>query len=121
MVTHYVSDSHISFHRATECLGSGQFGTVNKGMWQSKSSTLDVAIKTLNSSAKEMDRVKFLQEGAIMGQFKHPNVVKLHGIIKDDKTVSCKPKYHVSTKKFYLLLNKYRLSLYGQGVLLLRI
>jgi hypothetical protein len=72
---------------ATECLGSGQFGTVNKGVWQSPSSTLEVAIKTLKSSAKEEDKVKFLQEGAIMGQFRHPNVVKLHGIVREQQTV----------------------------------
>ncbi|CAI7999070.1 Tyrosine-protein kinase STK [Geodia barretti] len=72
---------------ATECLGSGQFGTVNKGVWQSPSSPLEVAIKTLKSSAKEEDKVKFLQEGAIMGQFRHPNVVKLHGIVREQQTV----------------------------------
>ena len=49
---------------------------------------MEVAIKTLKSSAEESDRVKFLQEGAIMGQFKHPNVVRLHGIVREEQTVS---------------------------------
>ena len=62
---------------------------MNRGVWQSpsSSSTMEVAIKTLNSSAKEMDRVKFLQEGAIMGQFRHPNVVNLYGVVKEEQTV----------------------------------
>ena len=29
----------------------------------------------------EEDRVKFLQEAAIMGQFKHPHVVEMYGMI----------------------------------------
>ena len=42
---------------------------------------MDVAIKTLRPSAKENDRVKFLQEAAINGQFRHPNIVQLHGVV----------------------------------------
>lgn len=48
----------------------------------------DVAIKTLKLSAKEADRIKFLQEGAIMGQFRHTNVVTLHGIVREEQKVS---------------------------------
>uniref|UniRef100_A0A1X7TBU5 Serine-threonine/tyrosine-protein kinase catalytic domain-containing protein n=1 Tax=Amphimedon queenslandica TaxID=400682 RepID=A0A1X7TBU5_AMPQE len=44
-------------------------------------SILPVAIKTLNDNTSEDERVKFLQEAAIMGQFHHPNVVKLHGVV----------------------------------------
>uniref|UniRef100_A0A1X7TKT9 Protein kinase domain-containing protein n=1 Tax=Amphimedon queenslandica TaxID=400682 RepID=A0A1X7TKT9_AMPQE len=59
-------------------LGSGEFGTVYEGTWFSK----PVAIKTLKNSSEEQDKVKFLQEAAIMGQFHHPNIVKLHGMKK---------------------------------------
>ena len=31
--------------------------------------------------------MKFLQEAAIMGQFRHPNVVKLFGVIADEEPV----------------------------------
>ena len=37
-------------------------------------------MKTLQNSVKKSDRIKFLQEGATMAQFKHPNVVTLHGM-----------------------------------------
>ena len=40
-----------------------------------------VAVKALKSGASEIDRVKFLQEAAIMGQFYHPNIVRLHGVV----------------------------------------
>ncbi len=48
-----------------------------------------MAVKTLKEGSGEEDRVKFLQEATIMGQFKHPNVVKLHGIIMEDEPVCC--------------------------------
>ena len=42
---------------------------------------MDVAIKTLKDDASEEEKVKFLQEAAIMGQFHHPNIVKLYGVV----------------------------------------
>lgn len=50
--------------------------------------TLEVAIKTLKTDAAQTDRVKFLQEAAIMGQFKHNNVVKLYGVVRSGEPVS---------------------------------
>ena len=40
----------------------------------------EVAVKTMEDGASEGDRVKFLQEAAIMGQFDHPNIIKLIGV-----------------------------------------
>ena len=40
-----------------------------------------MAVKTLTSEADVNDRVKFLREGAINGQFRHRNVVRLHGVV----------------------------------------
>ena len=69
-------------NRVTDYLGSGQFGTVNKGVWTTPTAgSVSVAIKTLNNNTSEDERVKFLQEAAIMGQFHHSNVVKLHGVV----------------------------------------
>ena len=42
----------------------------------------------MKTSADEMDRVKFLQEAAIMAQFKHPNVITLYGVVSTRGTVS---------------------------------
>ena len=42
---------------------------------------MDVAVKVLHPGSQEEDRVKFLQEAAIMGQFKNPNVIMLHGVV----------------------------------------
>ena len=61
---------------------------MNKGIWQSPAGAVEVAVKTLQSSASQKDRVKFLQEAAINGQFRHPNVVKLLGVVTVGEPVS---------------------------------
>ena len=57
-------------------------------MWKFPSGTRDIAIKTLKDSAAEEEKVKFLQEAAINGQFHHPNVVKLYGVVTVGEPVS---------------------------------
>ena len=74
--------------RVTESLGSGQFGVVSKGIWQSPKGPLDVAVKQLQPGASEEEKVKFLQEAAINGQFRHPNVVQLMGVVTVGEPVS---------------------------------
>ena len=71
-------------------LGSGQFGTVYKGVLGSGEGggEVEVAVKTLKEGSGEEDRVKFLQEAAIMGQFKHHNVVTMYGVVTDGEPVS---------------------------------
>ena len=69
-------------------LGSGEFGTVNKGVWESPMGAMDVAVKQLQPGASEEEKVKFLQEAAINGQFRHPNVVKLMGVVTIGEPVS---------------------------------
>ncbi|CAI8017003.1 Ephrin type-A receptor 4a (Fragment) [Geodia barretti] len=63
-------------------LGSGEFGVVSKGRWMAVvRGPVEVAMKTLRPAANEDTQVKFLQEAAVIGQFKHPNIVKLHGVV----------------------------------------
>ena len=58
------------------------------GVWVSPNGEVEVAVKTLKEGSGEEDRVKFLQEAAIMGQFKHPNVVEMYGVVTQGKPVS---------------------------------
>ena len=44
-----------------------------------------MAVKTLTDSA---NTVKFLQEAAIMAQFRHPNILTLHGVVSAGDQVS---------------------------------
>ena len=62
---------------------------------------MDVAIKSLNMNASMIDRIKFLQEAAIMAQFKHPNVVALYGVSnKGGKVRSIEPVIYSGASLF---------------------
>lgn len=101
----------------SKTLGEGQFGYVSKGMWAHADERHEVAVKMLKPDATDQDRLKLLQEAAIMGQFSHKNIVKLHGVVTVGEPVSFilvisqthsngKQKYHRHTGycwgKFYL-------------------
>ena len=71
-------------YRSLEELGMGEFGVVTHGKWkQSTGQEVQVAVKTLNDNASAQDRVRFLQEAAIMCKFNHPNVIKLYGVVTE--------------------------------------
>lgn len=40
-----------------------------------------VAIKTLKLGYSEKQRQDFLSEASIMGQFSHPNIIRLEGVV----------------------------------------
>ena len=78
------------FYRVVGHLGSGQFGSVEQGVWKRQGTKpVDVALKSLTKTSEE-DKVKFLQEAATMAQFRHPNVIQLHGVVIQGETVSVK-------------------------------
>lgn len=77
-----------AIYRTEEHLGSGQFGTVNKGVWQCPRGNQNVAIKLLQKGATDDNHVKFLKEAAIMGQFSHPNIISLLGVVTLGEPVS---------------------------------
>ena len=65
-------------------MGTGEFGVVTHGLWTpSINREVEVAIKTLSNNASDKDRLRFLQEAAIMCQFDHQNVIKLHGVVTE--------------------------------------
>ena len=68
---------------------------MEEGVWKVDNHRIKVALKTFNHSSTAEDRVKFLQEAAIMAQFKHPNVVCLYGIINNEEPVSCSHYWHM--------------------------
>ena len=74
--------------RLSETIGVGQFGNVCLGSWTHRGDTNNVAVKTLRKKAKLEDRMKFLREAAIMGQFMHPSIVKMHGVVLREDPVS---------------------------------
>ena len=61
---------------------------MHKAIWTISGATKELAIKTLRAELPEEEKVRFLQEAAIMGQFSHPNVVKLYGVVTMGEPVS---------------------------------
>lgn len=46
-----------------------------------------VAIKTLKAGYSEKQRRDFLSEASIMGQFDHPNIIRLEGVVTKSRPV----------------------------------
>ena len=66
-------------------IGKGFFASVYEGVWKTPNGSITVAVKELREHAEEEYRVKFLKEAAIMGQFNHPHIAMLHGVILENK------------------------------------
>ena len=58
------------------------------GVWQSPTGSMEVAVKQLQPGVTEAEKIRFLQEAAINGQFRHPNVVQLMGVVTTGEPVS---------------------------------
>lgn len=73
------------------CLPAGEFGEVYKGTLKaSGKKEVPVAIKTLKAGYTEKQRVDFLSEASIMGQFSHHNIIRLEGVVS--KCETCHPR-----------------------------
>lgn len=76
---------HNSCLRLQDYIASGAFGTVHKGLWTHSElephDITEVAVKLLKNTANETEKIQFLQEAAIMGQFDHPYIIQIFGIL----------------------------------------
>ncbi|XP_041716728.2 ephrin type-A receptor 7 isoform X5 [Coregonus clupeaformis] len=69
-------------------IGAGEFGEVCSGRMKLPGKRdMSVAIKTLKVGYSEKQRRDFLCEASIMGQFDHPNVIHLEGVVTRGKPV----------------------------------
>lgn len=79
-----------------ETLGGGEFGDVCRGRLKIPPNfvqDIDVAIKTLKPGSSEKARCDFLTEASIMGQFDHPNVIYLQGVVTRSNPVMIITEY----------------------------
>ncbi|XP_014772076.1 tyrosine-protein kinase Fer isoform X2 [Octopus bimaculoides] len=72
-------------------IGNGNFGEVYKGKYKPEDKV--VAVKTCRDSLTEEQRKTFLQEGRILKQYDHPNIVKFIGIAAQRKPVMIVMEY----------------------------
>ncbi len=59
-----------------------------KGTWETPYGPQGVAIKRLKEGTTDKHKATFLQEAAIMAQFRHPHIVRLLGAVTVDEPVS---------------------------------
>lgn len=77
-----LSSSHFLTTPSHLFLLPGEFGEVCRGrLKQPARKEMAVAIKTLKAGYTERQRRDFLAEASIMGQFDHPNVIHLEGVL----------------------------------------
>lgn len=72
-------------------IGNGNFGEVYRGKYKPKG--MVVAVKTCRDTLSEDQRKKFLQEGRILKQYDHPNIVKFIGIAAQRQPVMIVMEY----------------------------
>uniref|UniRef100_A0A674CYD2 receptor protein-tyrosine kinase n=1 Tax=Salmo trutta TaxID=8032 RepID=A0A674CYD2_SALTR len=75
-------------------VGAGEFGEVCSGRLRLPSKKENcVAIKTLKAGYTDKQRRDFLSEASIMGQFDHPNIIRLEGVVTRSKPVMIVTEY----------------------------
>ncbi|CAL1589928.1 unnamed protein product [Knipowitschia caucasica] len=85
-VRQFTREIDASCVKIEEVIGAGEFGEVCRGRLHVPGRPQNyVAIKTLKGGYTDKQRRDFLSEASIMGQFQHPNIIHLEGVI----TSSC--------------------------------
>ena len=69
-------------------LGEGEFGTVFYATWNRAGKPLNVAVKVCNENCGAAEKEKLVEEAAIIGNFNHERVVRLHGVVTLSEPVS---------------------------------
>ncbi|KAI4898960.1 hypothetical protein NFI96_005273 [Prochilodus magdalenae] len=81
-VRDFAKEIEASSIRIERVIGAGEFGEVCSGRLKLPSKReIYVAIKSLKAGYSEKQRRDFLSEASIMGQFDHPNIIRLEGVV----------------------------------------
>ncbi|XP_020666008.1 ephrin type-A receptor 6 isoform X2 [Pogona vitticeps] len=80
--------------RIERVIGAGEFGEVCSGRLKTPGKKeIPVAIKTLKGGYVDRQRRDFLREASIMGQFDHPNIIRLEGVVTKSRPVMIVVEY----------------------------
>ncbi|XP_029001741.1 ephrin type-B receptor 3-like isoform X2 [Betta splendens] len=80
--------SHLQAIPLEDFTPSGEFGEVCRGRLKLPGRReIIVAIKTLKVGYTDRQRRDFLSEASIMGQFEHPNIIRLEGVVTKSRPV----------------------------------
>ncbi|XP_051894995.1 ephrin type-A receptor 8 isoform X3 [Pristis pectinata] len=87
-VREFAREIEASRIKIEKVIGSGEFGEVCYGRLKLPAKReIPVALKTLKAGYTEKQRRDFLSEASIMGQFDHPNIIRLEGVVTRSKPV----------------------------------
>uniref|UniRef100_A0A8C6TCA8 receptor protein-tyrosine kinase n=1 Tax=Neogobius melanostomus TaxID=47308 RepID=A0A8C6TCA8_9GOBI len=87
-VREFAKEIDISCVKIEQVIGAGEFGEVCSGnLRQPGKREILVALKTLKAGYTERQRRDFLSEASIMGQFDHPNIIHLEGVVTKSSPV----------------------------------
>ncbi|MFT7808276.1 ephrin type-B receptor 1-B-like [Arapaima gigas] len=87
-VREFAKEIDVSSVKIEEVIGAGEFGEVYKGHLKlAGKREICVAIKTLKAGYSDKQRQDFLSEASIMGQFDHPNIIHLEGVLTKSRPV----------------------------------
>ncbi|XP_053548996.1 ephrin type-B receptor 5-like [Bombina bombina] len=87
-VREFAREIDVSFVKIEEVIGTGEFGEVCRGrLCPPGKRELCVCIRTLRSGIGDKERREFLTEASILGQFDHPNVVRLEGAVTRSRPI----------------------------------
>ncbi|KAM8872879.1 ephrin type-A receptor 5 [Synchiropus picturatus] len=93
-VHEFAQEIDVSFISIERIIGAGEFGEVCSGPLRLPGKReIQVAIKTLKAGYTEHQRRDFLWEASIMGQFNHPNIIRLEGVVTKSKPVMIITEY----------------------------
>eukprot|EP00069_Balaena_mysticetus_P010289 bmy_20636T0 len=71
-----------TYMKIEEVIGAGSFGEVRRGRLQPRGRREQaVAIQALWSGGAESLQMAFLGQAAVLGQFQHPNILRLEGVV----------------------------------------
>uniref|UniRef100_I3J8H6 receptor protein-tyrosine kinase n=1 Tax=Oreochromis niloticus TaxID=8128 RepID=I3J8H6_ORENI len=93
-VHEFAQEIDVSYISIERIIGAGEFGEVCSGPLRLPGKReIQVAIKTLKAGYTEQQRRDFLWEASIMGQFNHPNIIRLEGVVTKSKPVMIITEY----------------------------
>uniref|UniRef100_A0A672MSZ6 Ephrin type-B receptor 3 n=1 Tax=Sinocyclocheilus grahami TaxID=75366 RepID=A0A672MSZ6_SINGR len=87
-IREFAKEIDVSCVKIEEVIGAGEFGEVCRGRLKLPGRReIIVAIKTLKAGYTDRQRRDFLSEASIMGQFDHPNIIRLEGVVTKSRPV----------------------------------
>nr|XP_009669271.1 PREDICTED: ephrin type-A receptor 2 [Struthio camelus australis] len=103
-VLKFTTEIHPALVTRQKVIGAGEFGEVYKGTLKRGKKEVPVAIKTLKVGYTEKQRVDFLSEASIMGQFCHHNIIRLEGVVSKREPPLSYPSFAQTSATYQLML-----------------